>query len=288
MGCIRAAQELFVSAFSPSPHPSPPSSLSNMNLTLTPLKSLLSRARLLVGAMSFNGSQDEFFRYTSGRWIRDESAQLSERYLKFDVNALKQAAVDACPGASSVTKMAKLPEGNFNKVFLIQLDNGHEVIARLPNPNAGATTLVTASEVATMEFVRTRLQVPVPRILKWCCEKQATPVGAEYIIMEKAAGVETYLVWGELSPPQKMAFVKAVAQMESKIAASHFAASGSLFFRDDSGISWNRGLKMSTVGVDDDFVVGPTVSLSLWEGERATMKLDRGPCEFYHNVAAKH
>lgn len=48
----------------------------------------------------------------------------------------------------------KCPEGLYNKAFLLTFSNGSEVVAKLPNPNAGPRTLTTASEVATMEYVR--------------------------------------------------------------------------------------------------------------------------------------
>lgn len=47
----------------------------------------------------------------------------------------------------------KFQEGEYNKVFLLILDNGAEIIARIPNPNAGPSHYTTASEVATMDFV---------------------------------------------------------------------------------------------------------------------------------------
>jgi hypothetical protein len=47
----------------------------------------------------------------------------------------------------------KLAEGMFNKVFLMTMDDGREVIAKVPNPNAGPSDLTTASEVATMDYV---------------------------------------------------------------------------------------------------------------------------------------
>ena len=34
------------------------------------------------------------------------------------------------------------------------MDDGKEVIAKLPNPNAGRAHFTTASEVATMDYVR--------------------------------------------------------------------------------------------------------------------------------------
>jgi hypothetical protein len=51
-------------------------------------------------------------------------------------------------------KVAKISEGQFNKVFLLTMDDGREVIAKLPNPNAGLPHFTTAREVATMNFVR--------------------------------------------------------------------------------------------------------------------------------------
>jgi hypothetical protein len=49
--------------------------------------------------------------------------------------------------------MVKLAEGNFNKIFKLSMDNGLNVIARIPHPIAGPKYYTTASEVATMEFV---------------------------------------------------------------------------------------------------------------------------------------
>lgn len=51
-------------------------------------------------------------------------------------------------------EVQKLPEGKFNKVFLLTMDDGKEVIAKLPNPNSGPQYFTTASEVATMDYVR--------------------------------------------------------------------------------------------------------------------------------------
>lgn len=50
-------------------------------------------------------------------------------------------------------KVLKCVEGFHNKALLLTIDNGKEVFAKLPNPNAGPARYVTASEVATREFV---------------------------------------------------------------------------------------------------------------------------------------
>lgn len=96
---------------------------------------------------------EHFFRYTSGRWLWDEENQLRERVLVFNVEELKRIAAVSV-GAKSCVSITKLVEGGYNKVFRLVMDNGFVAIARIPNPKAGAAHKMTASEVATMDFVR--------------------------------------------------------------------------------------------------------------------------------------
>lgn len=51
------------------------------------------------------------------------------------------------------TRVIKFREGQYNKSFLLTFDDNSEVVAKIPNPNAGPRFFTTASEVATMEFV---------------------------------------------------------------------------------------------------------------------------------------
>lgn len=50
-------------------------------------------------------------------------------------------------------KVLKCVEGQFNKAFLMTMNDGTEVLAKIPNPNAGPSFYTTASEVATRDFV---------------------------------------------------------------------------------------------------------------------------------------
>jgi hypothetical protein len=118
------------------------------------------RQTTAVGTTDDSNSED-FFRYTSGRWLWDEAARLEERYKQFNIAELKQAAVEVT-GAQSCSQMTKLAEGGFNKVFKLVMDNNSIVIARIPNPNVGRADRVIASEVATMEFVRSH---------DWSCDE---------------------------------------------------------------------------------------------------------------------
>ena len=96
---------------------------------------------------------EDFYRYTSGRWVWDEEQQLRDRFRKFNVPELQRIAA-SCVGARVCITMTKLGEGSFNNVFRLVMDNGKIAIARIPNPNAGPECYTTASEVATMDFVR--------------------------------------------------------------------------------------------------------------------------------------
>lgn len=103
--------------------------------------------------ISLDCDVEKFYNYISGRWLWNEKYQLARRYVEFDLSGLLQVAAQAI-GARSCVKVEKLPEGNFSKVFLITMDDNRELIAKLPNPNAGRPHLTTASEAATMDYVR--------------------------------------------------------------------------------------------------------------------------------------
>ena len=99
-----------------------------------------------------NEQHSSLFRYTSGRWLWDEEQQLLDRYKVFNVEELQRVAA-ASVEAHACLDIQKHGEGGYNKVFRLTMDNGMVVIARIPNPNARPAGYMTASEVATMDFV---------------------------------------------------------------------------------------------------------------------------------------
>lgn len=56
----------------------------------------------------------------------------------------------------------KIGEGNYNKAYCLEMEDRRKVIAKVPHPNAGPRVITTSSEVATMDFARTILKIPVP------------------------------------------------------------------------------------------------------------------------------
>lgn len=81
----------------------------------------------------------------------DEQRQLAQRFVKFDVDNLCSRAASLFSPQTQCANIVKL-EGNFNKALLITMNDGNEVIAKIPCPNAGTPSLTTASEVATLKF----------------------------------------------------------------------------------------------------------------------------------------
>ncbi|KAJ5155348.1 phosphotransferase enzyme family protein [Penicillium capsulatum] len=149
-------------------------------------------------------------------------------------------------GSKSSTELQKLPEGNFSKVFLMKMDE-KDVIAKLPNPNAGRPHFTTASEVATMEYLREILNVPSPKVHAWSSSSN-TPVGAECIIM-----------YGSLY------YAKDLPQVQPEQFVDIRAAGNT---------------------IDSVFAVVPTTNRTFFDHGRDFVDVDRGPSNFFHLEAS--
>ncbi|KAJ5162050.1 hypothetical protein N7492_007442 [Penicillium capsulatum] len=175
------------------------------------------------------------------RWLWTEPEQLRRRYVQFDLNALIHIAEEAAGHGAVCLDLSRLPEGNFNKVFLVTMDDGKQLIVKIPNPNAGPAHFTTASEVATMQFeailiilnTRAKLDIPIPKVPAYCSRCGESKLGAEYIAMEKAPGIELSLIWDDLKASEKLALVKQVVSITNYLARFQFPCYGSLYRRKD-------------------------------------------------------
>ncbi|KAI9681332.1 MAG: hypothetical protein M1817_002615 [Caeruleum heppii] len=240
----------------------------------------------------------DLFRYTSGRWLYNEPEQLTKRYVEFDVPALKATAGRVV--GSTCVALTKLPEGLYNKTFALKMADGRELIARIPNPNAGCPCFTTSSEVATLDFLRTVLDIPVPTVYGWSPDASSTSnsIGAEYILMEKLPGRPLSHVWSSMSEVQRFDLVQQVVKLEAKLARARLTRYGALYHRHSIPVNFPRDVPEAPAVLVDDpqnalaarFVLGPTVERSFWADERGKMDLDRGPwnsAEEYFAAVAK-
>ncbi|KAI9740018.1 MAG: hypothetical protein M1818_004769 [Claussenomyces sp. TS43310] len=169
-------------------------------------------------------------------------------------------------------EISKPSEGNFNKTFLVTMRDGLQVIARIPNPNAGRPHYTTASEVATMDYVRDRLHIPVPKVLAYSTRASTNGVGAEYIVMEKCPGIELGRVWDEIPGKQRLDIVRQLATFQARLSQAHFPCYGSLYYARDVP-------DMIGTKIDGTFCVGPTTSRSWFDDKRGELDIHRGSSE---------
>ena len=210
----------------------------------------------------------------------NENERMAERYVRFNVPALMSIAATAV-GRDRCVEINKIAEGGFNKVFLLTMNDGYEVIARLPTPIAGPAHYTTASEVATMDFLRTRLDIPVPKIFASASRAgDGNSVGAEYIIMEKMQGESLASRWSSLSTKELAEVMQNIVDIEHRLFTACYSEYGSVYYKEDLGEVCNN-IPSEQNGVhpaDNQFVIGPTANRSFWTEERSQMTLDRGPC----------
>ncbi|KAG6152029.1 hypothetical protein E4U51_000513 [Claviceps purpurea] len=235
----------------------------------------------------------ELFSFTSGRFVENEEHELAQRYREFDFNELARRAARAVQ-ADRCLSIEKFPDGLYNRILLLTMDNGKEVVAKIPNPNAGRPHFTIASEVATMKFAREVLCTDVPKVYDWSSRAQETPVGAEFILMEKVNGVELQQVWPRMEVEDRRELVKAVTAYQKFWASVTFDKYGSLYFTEDfkgENITSLVYTKEKGQKVEDSrFVIGPSTSRDMFDYGRGVVEFYRGPwssLEEYHAAIGK-
>lgn len=237
----------------------------------------------ISGVASNSSTSDrELFSYTSGRYLYNEKLRLAERYVEFDIEALKKVAAQSV-SRERVAHTRKLAEGGFNRVLLLKMNDGLEVIVKLPYSIAVPKHLTTESEVATLDFLRSK-GIPVPRVYAWSSQVDVkNEVGSEYIIMEKASGKPLGERWFNITAKEQVRLVTSYAEIERKLFSLPFGSYGSIYYKDN--LPQNFQADLYAAGVEDKdgdtqrFCIGPIADYMFWRGKRAHLEINRGPCE---------
>ncbi|RDW70651.1 uncharacterized protein DSM5745_08162 [Aspergillus mulundensis] len=221
--------------------------------------------------------QEDFHRYTTKRWLGNDAEERSKRYRDFNLEALIAAATRSSrTNTKQCTQIMKYLEGQYSKTFLLTFDDKSEVVVKLPNPNAGPAIFTIASEVATMEFVRRIIGIPVPRVLDWSCDR-FNSVGCEYIIMEKAKGVPLAKSWYRLPSSSKHNFIRQVVEMEAELASVPFPAHGCVYRKHDLPSEYSQNQISFDENNLHEFCIGPVIDPVFWSDCRSELQLSRGP-----------
>ncbi|KAI1977055.1 hypothetical protein LOZ53_002478 [Ophidiomyces ophidiicola] len=208
--------------------------------------------------------KDDLFRYTNGRFLIDEERQFHGRYAKFNVDELCSVAAASGGSESPIIAIDKM-EGGFCKALLMKKADGTEVVAKLPTKRAGPPQRLTESEALTDASVQEHTTIPVPKVLAWS-SNSSNKVGSEYILMEKAPGVQLWNRWPKMNGSSKLAIIEHLVKLESQFGSIEFPCSGSLYFRDEiKDINASTPLSKE-LDPRQSYCVGPTVNSS-WHYE---------------------
>ena len=162
-------------------------------------------------------------------------------------------------------------EGAFNKLYTIAVSNDGDSFGS-PEYIFRATSPVepfykTASEVATLSYIRELTSVPVPRVIAYSSTAE-NELGCEWILMEKVPGVALANVWGDMDLETKSRETKVIAGFVRQLRDIRrpFAAIGNLYLREDIDTSDAAVRVVPTE--DEKYVLGPIVTPYMFSGGR--------------------
>ncbi|KAF8069187.1 kinase-like domain-containing protein [Lyophyllum atratum] len=234
--------------------------------------------------------------HSTGQWLYNNFQQHAVRYTSFDIEALKEAACRSAD-AQHCINFTKIGEGSCNKVFLLELDNGVKVTARIPSPVVGNLELSVASEVATMAYLQDSRTCRVPKVLSWSAS-EANPVKWPYILTEYVPGIPLQELWFKIRGVPAVLALGLLMQSTLLISQPAFSQIGSLYFKADVSPELQARPLFADpeCNVDDadhisqKYRIGPITDRQWWRGARCHVDADRGPwpnTESYIAAAAR-
>lgn len=161
------------------------------------------------------------------------------------------------------------------------MNDGMQVLARLPYKSTVPKRLTVTSEVATLDLIRTH-DIPVPKVLDYSTNSDNS-VGADYIIMEKVPGNPIGESWYTFSDKERLKVLSGLVKLEAKLFAIDLPASGGLYYSHDLPSDVERAIVRPSQDSNGttgrrEICVGPVASLKWWYGERSLLRdINRGP-----------
>lgn len=123
------------------------------------------------------------------------------------------------------------------------------------------------------------LGTPVPRVLAWSSDANENPVGVEYIIMEKVAGVQLDRVWPTTHIKERFEVVTAISKFQKAWMSATFSKYGSLYYSRDL-----EGLEEGCSYVRDDGAEVHDARREFFDDGRVAVDFDRGPCKAIYSL----
>lgn len=187
------------------------------------------------------------------RWTKEPDTEIISRIVRKHLGHDEEVHIDVGLHA----------QGAFNKIYRIAAA-GAECLMRVSLPVY--PRLKTQSEVATINFVREKTDMPVPRILAFDSES-GNDLGFEWIMMEMMPGITLRKRWRKMSWEAKENLVRQLVHYQAQLHEKSFPRIGNLF---------------PHVGESTSLELGPIVSLVFFWGDHLTHDVPRGPFETSH------
>lgn len=145
----------------------------------------------------------------------------------------------------------------------------------------------TESEVATMEYVRRYMSMPIPRVLAFSSSDD-NELGHEWTLMEMLPGVSVRSIWAKMPFDAKVGLFTELAGYMNELLALRFSKLGNIYFAEVAGklfpqeASPNRpanGTDTTDIGISPNggFVIGRIVSHEFFFDKRVHLDTSRGP-----------
>ncbi|RMD44046.1 hypothetical protein DV735_g1155, partial [Chaetothyriales sp. CBS 134920] len=197
----------------------------------------------------WDAKMEAYKSWNKDRWEYWDEERQARKYYDGKKWRWLLAAASVGQGIEDVTDFSKLAEGGFNRTFLVTMRDGSQLVARIPYPVVEPKSLVIASEVATMDFLRSR-GIPVPKVYGYSTTSE-NAAGTEYIFMELARGTNLGDIWYAMSEKARIAIVTKIVHLESQLFALRFPA--------NHLDSLNRYLRIAPYLVPDDTLSRPVM-----------------------------
>ncbi|KAF5580067.1 hypothetical protein FPANT_9462 [Fusarium pseudoanthophilum] len=117
-------------------------------------------------------------------------------------------------------------EGCFNKLYEVQVNDQAPLLLRVALPVDPQNK--TMSEVATIEWVSTITELPIPKVIHYDASRDS-PVTYEWILMSKLPGARMQDTWRHLTLPQKTDTVRQIASFIASLFRERFTGIGNIY-----------------------------------------------------------
>jgi aminoglycoside phosphotransferase (APT) family kinase protein len=208
-----------------------------------------------------------------------------------DMAVAKAIAVRHLPvTTSSYYEIRSFSAGAFNKLFLLHpLGDAsgtlESFLMRISLPVD--PYFKTASEVATLQFLRKNTSIPVPRVIAFDSSAD-NELGFEWILMTKLPGVALNSLWEspELVWESRAQLTRMLAGYLKLLTSFKFPLMGNLYPSkrpEFERIAWLKHLSSETRFVplpdEPEFAIGPVTTIPFFYGDRLGLRNGRGAFE---------